>query len=338
VFPRKLDAERHLTQVEHSKLTGAYVDPIAGRITFKSYAEQWRAAQVHRPGTATSVEQQLRRHVYPTIGKRPIGAIRPGEIQALVTKMSDKLAASTVAVVYGRIVAVFRSAVRDRVIVRSPCEEIRLPGTTPASMLDVLTTEQVVAIADAIAPRYRALVLTAAGTGLRPGELFGLTVDRVDFLRREVRVDRQLVRVRGEGIELAPPKTVASYRTVPLPDMVADALAAHLSEYEPHEWGLIFTNERGGPVQERPFRGVWETARRKAKAPTWATPHDLRHFYASTLIRSGASVKVVQARLGHASAKTTLDTYGHIFPDEADRTRDAVDTAFGALPQHRAVS
>jgi integrase len=69
------------------------------------------------------------------------------------------------------------------------------------------------------------------------------------------------------------------------------------------------------------------TARIRAKAPTWATPHDLRHSYASTLIRSGASVKVVQARPGHASATTTLDTYGHLFPDEEDRTRDAIDAA-----------
>lgn len=56
-----------------------------------------------------------------------------------------------------------------------------------------------------------------------------------------------------------------------------------------------------------------------------ATPHDLRHYFASVLIRSGASVKAIQARLGHSSAKTTLDTYGHLFADEEDRTRTAVD-------------
>ena len=66
----------------------------------------------------------------------------------------------------------------------------------------------------------------------------------------------------------------------------------------------------------------------KAGLPEWVTPHDLRHFYASTLIRSGASIKVVQARLGHASAKVTLDVYGHLFEDEDDRTRQAIDDAF----------
>jgi len=63
--------------------------------------------------------------------------------------------------------------------------------------------------------------------------------------------------------------------------------------------------------------------------------HDLRHYYASLLIRAGASVKVVQTRLGHASAKTTLDTYGHLFPDEEDRTRAAVDDELARAAEDR---
>lgn len=125
--------------------------------------------------------------------------------------------------------AVFRSAVRDRVVTTTPCVGIRKPSKAPASMLEVLSRENVLGLAAEMPARYRALVLTAAGTGLRPGELFGLTVDRVDFLRRSVKVDRQLVRVRGEGVSLSPLKTQASYRTVPLAASVADALAAHLS-------------------------------------------------------------------------------------------------------------
>jgi integrase len=197
-------------------------------------------------------------------------------------------------------------------------------------MLEVLTTEQVIAIADMIEPRYRALVLAAAGLGLRPGEVFGLAVDRVDFLRRTVKVDQQVA--RGDAVaELAELKTAASYRTVPLPQIVADELAAHLKQFAAHPGHhVIFTTSRGGLVQQHPFAEVWATARKKVSGTEWATPHDLRHYYASTLIRSGASVKVVQARLGHSSAKTTLDTYAHLFPDEEDRTREAVDAAFAA--------
>jgi integrase len=185
---------------------------------------------------------------------------------------------------------------------------------------------------EAVPARYRALVIAGADTGLRPGELFGLTVDRIDFLRRLVRVDRQLVRVRGEGVTLGPLKTQASYRTVPLGQHVTDALAAHIAQVPPHpDLGLVFTNEGGAPIQQQPFASVWETARERAKLPEWATPHDLRHYFASVLIRSGASVKVLQARLGHASAKVTLDVYGHLFADEEDRTRAAVDAAWANL-------
>jgi integrase len=114
---------------------------------------------------------------------------------------------------------------------------------------------------------------------------------------------------------------------------MSDILAAHLARCSAHsDLGLVFTNERGDPLQQQPFASVWATASAKVQSvPTWATPHDLRHYYASLLIRSGASVKVVQSRLGHASATTTLDTYGHLFPDEEDRTRAAVDAEFQNL-------
>lgn len=79
LFDRRMDAERFLTGVEHSKLTGSYVDPAAGRVMFRNFAEDWRRVQVHRPSTAQSVEQQLRLHVYPVIGHRPLAAVRPSE-------------------------------------------------------------------------------------------------------------------------------------------------------------------------------------------------------------------------------------------------------------------
>lgn len=329
-FARKIDAQRFLASVEHSKQTGGYVDPSAGRIPFRDYAESWRKSQPHRPGTRIAVEQHLRLHVYPVIGTRPMAAIRTSEIQGLVSKLSADLAPSTVAVVYGRVVAVFKAAVRDRVVAFSPCVEIRLPPVRPNSAVtEVLTTGQVSALAEAVPAQYRALILAGAGLGLRPGELFGLAVDRIEFLKRRVRVEQQLVRQRGTGVVLGPLKTPSSYRTVPLPAGVATAISSHIEVYPPHpDLGLVFTNERGAPIQQFPFSAVFANACRRAGLPDWATPHDLRHFYASTLIRSGASVKAIQVRLGHSSAKTTLDVYGHLFPDEEDRTRRAIEEAF----------
>jgi integrase len=330
-FRLQSEAKQEKTHIEHSLHSGTYVNPDDGRIAFQDYAEQWRQQQVHAHGTEVSVEQQLRLHVYPVIGRRPLGGIRTSEIQALVRHLSTKLAAGTTEVTYGRVVAVFGAAVTDRMIAHSPCVGIALPDKPPASTLQVLSTDQVMKLADVVPQRYRALILTGAGTGLRPGESFGLVDDRIEFLRSQLRVDQQLVRIRGEGVQLTPKlKTKTSYRTLPLAEAIKDVLAAHMARWKPHpELGLVFTNEHGAPIQQHPFAMVFETGRRKAGLPEWVTPHDLRHYYASLLIRSGASIKVVQTRLGHASAKTTLDTYGHLFADEEDRTRRAVDDALG---------
>lgn len=325
VFDRKVDAERFLTSIEHSKLTGEYVDPAAGRVTLQAYAERWRTSQVqHRASTATQVESHLRRHVYPTFGERPIGSIRPSEVQAWVKERSEHLAPATLEVVYRYFVSVMRAAVDDRVITRNPCVRIKLPKVE-RPMVVPMTVEQVQQITAAMPDRYRAVVTLAAGTGLRVSECLGLTVDRVDFLRRSVRVDRQLIMTGGDAPTFGPPKTAASVRSVPLPTTVGEALAAHLAKYPAGDDGLIFTAASGRPVRRTKFWDTWRQAVEKAGMPAGLRFHELRHFYASLLIRYGESVKVVQERLGHASASETLDTYGHLWPDSEDRTRAAVD-------------
>lgn len=138
--------------------------------------------------------------------------------------------------------------------------------------------------------------------------------------RRALTVDRQLVLLPGREPYLAPPKTAASVRTVPLPRVVVNSLAAHLAGYPPLGDGFVFTTERGRPLRRTRFSAqAWQPAVAASGLPAGTHFHDLRHFYASLLIRHGESVKVVQARLGHASAAETLDTYS-LWPDSDDRT------------------
>ena len=172
------------------------------------------------------------------------------------------------------------------------------------------------------------MVVLAAGTGMRQGECFGLTADRVDFLRRTITIDRQLMLLGGGPPEFGPPKAPASVRSVPLPDVVGAALAAHLERWPDGEHGLIFTNPAGQAIRRNRFHEVWRSATARAGVEGLRF-HDLRHFYASLLINHGESVKVVQARLGHASASETLDTYAHLWPDNEERTRAAVDEVLG---------
>ncbi|HEY4603000.1 MAG TPA: tyrosine-type recombinase/integrase [Blastococcus sp.] len=336
-FKRKVDAQRWLDEQTAAMVTGAYVDPRAGRMTFAEYAEQWRATQVVRPTTGLAYERVLRRNVYPRLGTRPLASIRPSEIQGLVAWLSTDadgrpaLAPRTVRVTLSVTSAVFKSAVRDRRLVSNPCAGVRLPEIHK-SRVQPLQTSSVVALRDAMPPRWQAAVVLGAGTGVRQGELLGLTVDRIDFLRRQTVVDRQLINLPGQAPQLAPVKTRASVRTVPLPQTVVAALAEHLAAFPAESTGLVFVGDDGRPMMRSAWSGsVWRPAVKAAGLDFSVTFHALRHYYASLLIRHGESVKTVQARLGHSSAAQTLDVYSHLWPDSDDRTRDAVDAVLGAV-------
>jgi integrase len=343
-FARKADAEAFVTMIEHSKRTGAYVDPGLGKMTFKAYAEEWRAAQPHKPSTVEHVESRLRLHIYPAIGHRPLTSIRPTELQALIRSRSEILAPATLESVMVWMQIVFKAAVQDRILTVSPATGLRLPAAADRDPVQPLEMAQVEAIADAMPDRWRAIVALGVGTGMREGELLGLLTDRVDWLPKLVRVDRQLVRLSGRAPFLAIPKTKASNRTIPLPDVVIEELARHLATFpaeaigypdldgRPTKAGFVFTNDGSGagdsvPCRSSRFHKIWTKAAVDAGMPSGTTFHVLRHTYASILIRAGASVKVVQARLGHATAAETLDTYAHMWPEDEDRTRAAIDMA-----------
>lgn len=323
-FERKVDATRWEKAITASLVTGTYVQPNAGKVAFREYAEQWRVVQIHRAGTAKHIKGALDRHVYPVIGCRSLESILPSELQTMVKGMM--LSPSSTRVTWRYVSAIFKAAVLDRRIVASPCQGVKLPRVE-RQQVEVIDTETVRSMVDAMPERSRCMVTVAAGTGMRQGEIFGVTLDRVDFLRRTVRVDRQIV----DGGVFGPPKTDASVRTIPLPQSVVDALAVHLRTFPAGDGGLIFTRPTGQPWSRSAFSDWWGKARVRSGTDVEVTMHSLRHFYASLLIRHGESVKVVQIRLGHATAAETLDTYSHLWPDSEDRTRDAVDTVLGAL-------
>jgi integrase len=326
-FGRKVDAERFLVTVEASKLTGAYVDPSAGRLTFAAYADSWRAAQMYRPNTTARVETSLRCHVLPFLGDRPIGAIRTSELRTWIRGRSEVLAPSSVRTLHQLVVSIFGAAVTDRLINVSPTVGVKLPRPEHEEVFPI-SAEEVQAVAGGMPERYRAIVIVAAATGMRQGEVLGLSLDRVDFLRRNVRVDRQLLTMPGQAPVLGPPKTPSSARTIPAPQVALEALSRHLEMFPVGEEGFVFTDPAGQPIRRLNLGRMWRQAARQADVDH--TFHDLRHFAASTLIAAGSSVKAVQRFLGHTSAKTTLDVYGHLWPDEEDRTRAALDAALSA--------
>ncbi len=156
-------------------------------MTFGTYAEGWRAVQVHRPSTAAQVQSHLSNHLLPALSRRPIASIRPSEVQGLVKTWSTTLAPATVEVVFRCLASIMKAAVRDRLIGSSPCDGVKLPKV-PHPQVDPWPVERVEVLTEAMPDRYQALIVLAATTGLRQDEVFGLTLDNLDMLRRTVRV------------------------------------------------------------------------------------------------------------------------------------------------------
>lgn len=345
-FARKIDAQRWLDEATAALVTGQFVDPRAGRVTFREFAEQWRTTAPHGPSTRDLVARRLERRVYPVLGDVQLGAIRSTRVQALVTTLGETLAPSTVRVVYSYVVSVFRAAVRDKVIPSSPCEGVRLPAARP-KQVEIPPLSVLDALTESLPARFRFVPELVAGSGLRQGEVFGLELDGLDFLRgRCVDVHQQLVTLPKQPPYLGPVKTAESQRVVPLAKVTLDALAAHLAAFPAREVEIedrtdprkpvtrtarmVFTLEGGQAVARHSWADIWQPVAAAAGLPPRTGLHALRHLYASLLIRHGESVKTVQRRLGHSSAAVTLDTYTHLWPDSDDRTRDAVELALSA--------
>jgi integrase len=223
------------------------------------------------------------------------------------------------------VAAVFASAARDQLIARSPAQRIML-SPPPVEPVVPLTVEQVASLRRAMPERMQATVLAQAGLGLRVGELLALRVSEVDFLRREVHIIEQIHPRTRERMQL---KTPSSRRILPLPQMVADALAAHLAEFGANDEGYVFTNALGQSYQAHTYQFRLRIQAQWAGLPP-VTSHDLRHSYASWLLLAGESVVTVAARLGHKDASKVISTYGHLVPGTEDRTRRAIDSAWSA--------
>lgn len=324
-FERLTDARAFLDSTRTAVRVGEFVDERLGRVTVADYARRWAEGQPWRESTRQRMVHVVERHIVPALGAHRLNAVRQGDVQRWVRSLIDAgLAASTVTGYYRVLAAVYLDARRNRVVSTSPCDGVTLPrAERNATALVPLRPEQVLALAAAVPAHYTALVIVSAGLGLRQGEACGLTVDRVDFMHRQVRIDRQLLTLNEGPVRFGPPKTAASNRVLELPDVVAEELARHLARYGEGPHRLIFRSATDQPLR----RSTWSDAFRAAARATGVTAstHDLRHYCASQLIAAGCSVKAVQSHLGHATAAETLDTYAHLWHDDGERIRRAVD-------------
>jgi integrase len=329
-FARKVDAQRWLDEVTASMVTGAYVDPKAGRVTFAGYFAEWAQRQVWETGTDRSMRLSAGS---VTFGDVPLAALRRSHVERWVKAMQTAprgegkppgLAPGTIRTRVNNVRSVLRAAVRDRVIATDPSVGITLPRVRrPEVAMTLPTTAQVRALLDAAPGQWRAFVALCAFAGLRLGEAAALQVRDIDFLRRTLTVARQVQRGGRGRVEIRPPK-YGSERAVYLADALLEILAAHIAEHcsgsDPGRYLFGFGGDV--PPHQNTVGFWWRRARTAAGCPA-VKLHDLRHFYASGLIAAGCDVVTVQRALGHASATVTLSTYAHLWPTAEDRTRAA---------------
>jgi integrase len=364
-FKTITEARRYEREQLVERDRGTWIDPRSGRMTLNEWAEQWLATVVNlRPSTRRIYATNLRRHVLGKVSAVELGTMRltsittevarawmaaltvqpitrdnPATGERVAVMRSDVtgarvprvLSAASVHQAYRTLNAVMQAAVECDRIVKNPMTAVK-PPKVEAVPMRFLTAPEVLRLADAVGPEYRALVLVAAFCGLRRGELGGLRWSDVNMLKRRIDVTLQLDADTGE---LSPLKTKASKRTVSMPAVVAEALGAHATfgaaqEAGPRSSGFVFAAPEGGPLDVHNFRArVWVPAAERAGLAGLRL-HDLRHTCASLAIAAGADVKVLQRTLGHASAAMTLDRYGHLMPGQSEQVADRLDVLVAA--------
>jgi integrase len=278
-FATRPEAARFLAQVETDLARGEWTDPRAGRVSFAEWAARWQATTTNlRPNTRALHDYLLRRFLLPAFADTAVADLDLMVVRSWLAGLErEAVSPNTVAKAYRLLARIMDTAVEAGLIVRNPCS-VKGAATERAAEMRVATVTQVAALAEAIHPRFRALVLVAAYAGLRWGELVGLRVKRVDLLHGRITVAEQVTETDGH-FSWGPPKTEAGRRTVTLPAVAAAALAEHLATYsQPGPEGLVFTSTEGGLLRRSNFnRRVWRPATRAAGLAGLRF-HDLRHL------------------------------------------------------------
>lgn len=339
-FVKKVQAQRWLDEVTASVVRGDYVDPKAGRLTFRQWFNRWSEAQDWTDGTLATAELTL---ASVTFADTPMDRITQLHVESWLKAMSKPgpkrrqgLAASTRRTRYNYVRMAFLAAVKARVIRQDPsagCTPPRMPKSE--AKITIPTPLQVGKALD-LSGDFRPFVAVCAFAGLRLGEAAGLRLSDIDFLRRRLSVRRQIQgQVNSRTTEVSP--KYESARTVFLPDALVKELAFQIQKNPPAgPDGWLFMN--GPYVWNRNSAGnQWRAIRRAAGLKEF-TLHDLRHFHASGLIAAGCDVVTVQHALGHSSPTITLNIYSHLWPKAEDRTRAAAEALMNSTTSEAADS
>jgi len=307
-FATRGDASRYLAGVRADLDRGEFFDPNAGRETVLAYAAGWLVARRVQgrplaPRTRDRYAGLLRVHIGPVLGDAQLRHVDPAAVRAWYATLTvpGGPGPATVAKAYRLLHAICASAVVEGKIARNPCA---IPGASaePSSERPACSVPEVYALAEAVGPRWRALLLTAAFCGLRFGELAGLTRARVDLLHGTITVAEDLDELDGGRLQPGRLKSAAARRTVAIPPHLGADLGTHLARYAAAGTaGLVFVGPKGAPLRRSNFReDFWRPAVEAIGRPELHF-HDLRGCSATLAAVSGATVAELMRRLGHAT-------------------------------------
>ncbi|MEW5701577.1 MAG: site-specific integrase [Candidatus Zixiibacteriota bacterium] len=325
----KRTAEKVLAERLDQLNSGGYQE--LTQIRFREFAEKWLKdyAEVNtKPSTYHSYVGVIQLHLNPYLGDRWLHKITAGHIQEIVsTKISDHgLSPKSVGNVLVVLKRMFQHAVLWGYLRRNPAALVQKPRVERQEM-DILNPEEVRIFLQHVRAKHYALFLTAVLTGMRRGELLALQWGDIDWRSSQIIVRRSLY--KGQ---FTSPKTKYSCRRIVMSKTLQEALQQHRLISIRSEDDLIFCNENGKPldpddlVKREFFPALDRAGLHRIRF------HDLRHTYASLLIAQGENIKFIQHQLGHASATTTLDRYGHLMSDRNVEAAERLDqTVFGGF-------
>lgn len=288
------------------------------------------------------------------LGRKQLDSIKPLHIQRLYTELLEERGISTkyLSNINSMLYNVFKIAIHNGLLVKNPCEGVDLPKMEQKEKRVLTVQEQALFLEYLHTERwqyYEPLFIFMLGTGVRIGEALGLQWSDVDFENREVHINHTLVYTKNREynehqFSLQSPKTATSKRAIPMNDDVYRALRqqwkniAELHLYMGEEWkplkgfeNIVFVGYQGRPRQTTDIGHTLKdiiayiNKEEEKKATERHTtpfvmedfhPHTLRHTFATRAFEAGVEGKVVQAYLGHASIKMTLDTYTHVASDK----------------------
>ena len=311
----------------------------AGSLTVGDYLEQWLKNSVQgtvRQSTYEVHRHMIQPHIVPALGHLKLKDLNPVHVRGFYReKLDSGLSSATVRKMHSIMRKALKQAVLDGLIPRNVCEAVK-PPKLKHKEINPLDREQAKALLEAASgDRLEALYVLAVHTGMREGELLGLTWEDVDLERGTLRLSHALVREGGK-IALGDLKTPKSRRSVRLTQAAAEALRSHLerqleemerlgSLYQPG--GLVFATESGTLINPSNLRNrSFKPLLKRAGLPDICF-HDLRHTCATLLLSQGTHPKLVQELLGHATIAMTLDTYSHFLPSMGDQTARAIEAA-----------